>query len=168
MSYCWTSLAIVIAVGLAISLSSWYIKKLFHLTSESVVITMGLLYLCTLLLAKTVMQSMESQPCFTTSGFDLWAVMVMVATLVFAKLVLANATAIPIGGNGLSLDTTVLLMMLAYVALFVLWPPMKNGEHGPWFPWVEKSVQRLRNNLKSPNQGLSVVNNINTTRQPTA
>lgn len=154
MSYCWTSLAIVIAIGLVISLSSWYIKKLFHLTSESVVITMGLLYLCTLLLTKTVLQGMESPPCFTTAGFDLWAVLSMVAMLVFAKLVLANATAIPIGGNGLSLDTTVLLMTLAYVALFVLWPPMKNGEHGPWFPWVEKTVRGVQNNLKSPNLGL--------------
>jgi drug/metabolite transporter (DMT)-like permease len=156
--YCWTALIIVVFVGLILTIGGWYIKKALNLDSSSSVIAMGMMYITTLLLIKSLPfmtarqtnRGVEPPHCYNNPGMDWLSLLVMFGMLMFCKVVLRHSSTYSLGQN-MHIDTTVLLMMLGYILLFIISPPMQDGTRGPIMPWFQKHVNRYKEEIRTNN-----------------
>lgn len=157
MNYCWTSLIIVLSVGLFLTSTAWYIKGALELDSKSSIVGMGMLYIMILLIIKTlpmmatrVGANREIIPphCYVNPGMDWIGLGVMFFALFMIKIIIRDSSTIYLGKN-FELDSTIMLMMLAYLVLFIISPPLEDGRRGPIMPWFQKRMNSVKKEFSS-------------------
>lgn len=160
--YCWPSLIIVLTIAFMLMTFSSYIKGVLELDSSNASVAMGMFFICALLVVKTlpfmacrVQDGMIKTHCYNLVGMDWMSVSLLFATLIWIKLVWRKTSTFMLGKN-LEIDSTVLIMTLAYVAWFFIMPPLDDGrgKRAGLMPWL--SNRKAKRNVMFGNQQINL------------
>lgn len=142
-SYCWSGMAAVVLVGLLMSAITPTVMYFLKLERGSAV---GLLFLVLLLLLRSVM---PMDHCLRTSAISPTSMAVLCVMLLTCHLLFDGSLIATFAGY--PLNVSIVFMLLGYLGLCYVSPPLADGTRGAVPQMLQRTKQRWANSVKPEN-----------------